>query len=86
MAIKKDVIKQLQKQFERNIKELSMQEEKINGMIEKCEYDKQESVKRMVRLKTEIVKYKSERKYVVQRKEMLENMMAELNSLSLSGP
>lgn len=86
MATKKDVIEQLQKQFERNIEELSIQEEKINDMIEKCEYDEQESVKRVVRLKTEIAKYKSERKYIVQRKTMLENMVVELNSLSLSGP
>ena len=85
-ATKKGVIGELQDAVERNIRELSMQEEKLSGMIEKREYDKQESMRRVVRLNTEIAKYKSERKYITQRKTMLENMVAELTSLSFSGP
>lgn len=85
-ATKKCVIGELQDAVERNIRELSMQEEKLSGMIEKREYGKQESMRRVVRLNTEIAKYESERKYIARRKTMLENMVAELNSISFSGP
>ena len=59
---------------------------KKRNTYEKREYDKQESMRHVVRLNTEIAKYKSERKYITQRKTMLENLVAGPCSLSSSGP